>query len=282
MNGQRRSVAFTIRAKSRRPGRTGFTLVELLVVIAIIAVLMAILMPSLRAAKQIAQGVACAANVRQLSIAWTIYADDNDSRLVGAQVSIGSWKAKEWVHRRAQSGDPGFVSGMSGHECELTGIRIGALFTYVNSTEVYHCAADPTWKKNKLKPTLQAKESPYRSYAIQDGLNGEGYFDQKPARRTTQITNAATRYVFVEEDEGKGAHNWGSWILDKDGDSFWDPISIWHKKSSTLGYADGHAEAHLWREKTTWDVSSGALPPGTSVPGSLDLLYMQEGYVVLE
>jgi prepilin-type N-terminal cleavage/methylation domain-containing protein len=260
--------------------RCAFTLIELLVVIAIIALLLSIMMPALRAARELAYGTVCTSNVRQLSTAWTLYADENDSRMVGAQVSLSDWVSYEWVHRRAQSGDPGFFPGMSAHESELAGIKTGALYPYVKTTKVFHCVADASWKKNKYKASLDAKESPYRSYAIQDGLNGWGYFDQEPVHRITEFKEPARIYVLLEEDEGRGQHNWGSWILDKDGDSFWDPISIWHRKSSTLGYADGHAELHLWKEKTTWQVSTGELPPGTSVPGSEDLKYMQDGYIV--
>jgi len=266
---------------------TAFTLIELLVVISIIALLLAIIMPSLRAAKQLAQGTACTSNVRQLMTAWVMYADDNDSKMASAQVYTNMWVAHQWVNRVAQSGDPGFMAGMSAHESELAGIKTGALYPYLKTTKVYHCVADESWKKNKHKTSLGTTESPYRSYAIQDGLNGGQppngaghYFGQKPARRTTELKNLGRIYVTLEEDEGRSAHNWGSWILDKDDNSFWDPISIWHKKSSTLGYADGHAELHLWREKTTWQVSTGELPPGTAVSGSEDLKYVQDGYVV--
>jgi len=51
----------------------GFTLVELLVVIGIIAVLIAILLPVLNRVKQQAQQVACAANLKQIGAAVTIY-----------------------------------------------------------------------------------------------------------------------------------------------------------------------------------------------------------------
>ena len=62
---------------SRKPS-IGFTLVELLVVIAVIAMLMAILLPALRKARQLAQRVRCGSNLRQLAMGWRLYLDDND------------------------------------------------------------------------------------------------------------------------------------------------------------------------------------------------------------
>lgn len=56
-----------------------FTLIELLVVIAVIAVLMGILLPSLGMARKQAWGVTCLNNLRQIGIAMTTYAQDNDN-----------------------------------------------------------------------------------------------------------------------------------------------------------------------------------------------------------
>jgi prepilin-type N-terminal cleavage/methylation domain-containing protein/prepilin-type processing-associated H-X9-DG protein len=58
--------------------KRGFTLVELLVVISIIALLLSILMPSLQRAREGAKAVVCGNNVRQLGMAWRLYATDND------------------------------------------------------------------------------------------------------------------------------------------------------------------------------------------------------------
>jgi prepilin-type N-terminal cleavage/methylation domain-containing protein/prepilin-type processing-associated H-X9-DG protein len=58
-----------------------FTLLELLVVVSIMAVLMSLLSPSLARARKQADQVRCLANQRQLTMAWTQYATDQEDRL---------------------------------------------------------------------------------------------------------------------------------------------------------------------------------------------------------
>jgi len=58
--------------------RRGFTLIELLVVIAIIALLMGILMPALQRVKKQARTVYCLSSLKQIGIAMTAYALEND------------------------------------------------------------------------------------------------------------------------------------------------------------------------------------------------------------
>ncbi|MBU6399835.1 MAG: hypothetical protein KGS61_05905 [Verrucomicrobia bacterium] len=59
-----------------------FTLVELLVVVAIITLLGGLLLPALAGARARAQGTFCLNNHRQLTLAWSMYAGENDDRLV--------------------------------------------------------------------------------------------------------------------------------------------------------------------------------------------------------
>ncbi len=57
--------------------KKAFTLIELLVVISIIAILIALIMPSLRQAREVAQGTLCASNIRQQGLALINYSYDN-------------------------------------------------------------------------------------------------------------------------------------------------------------------------------------------------------------
>ena len=58
-------------------GTRGFTLIEILVVVAIIAILTALLMPQLRKGLDAAKSAACANNQKQLFICFNMFADDN-------------------------------------------------------------------------------------------------------------------------------------------------------------------------------------------------------------
>jgi prepilin-type N-terminal cleavage/methylation domain-containing protein/prepilin-type processing-associated H-X9-DG protein len=79
--------------------RRAFTLVELLVVIGIIAILVAILLPVLNRAREGGFRVQCLSNVRQVGLAFMLYANDNKGRLPKDPASIGAGpRWSDWIY----------------------------------------------------------------------------------------------------------------------------------------------------------------------------------------
>jgi prepilin-type N-terminal cleavage/methylation domain-containing protein/prepilin-type processing-associated H-X9-DG protein len=85
------AIIFTLlypRAHKRVKNTKGFTLIELMVVIAIISILAIMLLPALSRAQQKARGMECVNNLRQLYLANSMFADENHGRYVIAAPDI--------------------------------------------------------------------------------------------------------------------------------------------------------------------------------------------------
>jgi prepilin-type N-terminal cleavage/methylation domain-containing protein len=226
-----------------------FTLIELLVVIAVIAVLMAILMPALQRAKNQARGIFCQSNTKSLALAWLLYKDDNDDKLVS-----GHTGDKRWVD------NPDNNAGVDPLELKKEAIKRGTLYPYMGeNVNAYHCPAD-----ERIRIPSQMA---FRSYSIAGGMNGvaaTGGANIIPHLKYGTIQHPATKYVFLEESDPRGS-NKGSWLIDPKNKQWIDPFAIFHSRNrSTLGYADGHAEMHRWLSKGVIDWCEWSTDPARS------------------
>ena len=94
LNMEIKRIYRTVFGMNRMSRYIGFTLIELLVVISVIALLLAILLPSLNMAKALAKRISCSSNLKNISMAWSVYLDDYDGRFyqgIRANLDYGGW-----------------------------------------------------------------------------------------------------------------------------------------------------------------------------------------------
>ena len=251
--------------KPRRPphpARRGaaFTLIELLVVIAIIAILAGMLLPALSKAKAKAQGIHCMNSLRQVLLAWKMYADDYQDTALGPFRSApgdpplwveGTWDNADGANPRILTNSP--------------------TWSYVTTLPAFKCAADRSrlLVSGKLLPRVisfsaNAYMGPPSGYATKAA-------HLKSVRKLSDISGPGPSDVFVLLDEHENsindAHYYPFDDLTRYNQNKWlDAPSGRHNNAGGFGFADGHAEIHKWR--------TGGLSKTTRRPdGSTDRPY---------
>jgi prepilin-type N-terminal cleavage/methylation domain-containing protein/prepilin-type processing-associated H-X9-DG protein len=249
-----------------RSGR-GFTLIELLVVIAIIAILAALLLPALSRAKMSAQATACANNIRQLSLAWMLYTDDNDQCLVNNSSTADTRTLRQsWVNNIQDW-------GTSVENTNPAYILSGKMAPYVNNNlGVYKCPADQTAAQNG--PRLRSISM---NSLVGNPLHNPNRFNPTWVQflKTSQFPGPANFYVFLEEhpDTINDGYFMNRWDEIKWGNV---PAS-WHNGAANLSWADGHVERHRWIPNTVRPSVQGGVGTGGFVPSpTTDYLWLRE------
>src|SRR5687768_5643485 len=160
--------------------QAGFTLVELLVVIGIIALLISILLPSLNRARETANRVKCASNLRQIGQALLLYANENKGNYPRTQYVVG--EPATWG-TGSDDTDP-FLAATSVSVNDVTAAMFLLLRTQDITSEVMVCPSSNAEKDvytstTEPSPTAQDQanfsNTPYDTEAVDAGSNNISY-----------------------------------------------------------------------------------------------------------
>jgi prepilin-type N-terminal cleavage/methylation domain-containing protein/prepilin-type processing-associated H-X9-DG protein len=226
----------------------GFTLIELLVVIAIIAILMAILMPALQRAREQGKRAACLSNLRQLTLAWIMYADDNDGKICAANISHSDYG---WV---------GAMDVSDSISKQIEAMKGGMLYNYCSDLKLYKC---PTGIRGEM-----------RTYSIVSSMNTNvgGSWKGTVLTNKTQIRRPMERIVFV--DEGRITNfAFAAYYYEP---RWRDMPPLRHGNGTNFSFADMHSEYWKWKDPLTTKLGNmESVDPYQ--PGNPDLYRVQKG-----
>jgi prepilin-type N-terminal cleavage/methylation domain-containing protein/prepilin-type processing-associated H-X9-DG protein len=241
----------------------GFTLIELLVVIAVIVILLAIFLPVLRKAREYGRRAVCLSNLRQLQMAWQMYADSHDSYIVNGQAYI--------LSSQYLSGRPWMIASeakfrQTESDADVL-MRQGALAPYVGDIRVYRCPG-----RCRIQTWWNTFPNVFGSYFIVGSMNQHSRQELLARKiqvssgktmlyvfRTTQLVypGAASRAVFMCQGHGQllyDGQGWFGWPEEVQDIHDWSDrcaVPIHHSNGACMSFADGHVEYWKWKDPYT-------------------------------
>jgi prepilin-type N-terminal cleavage/methylation domain-containing protein/prepilin-type processing-associated H-X9-DG protein len=235
--------------------RAGFTLIEVLVVMAIISVLAAILFPVFSRARGKAVQTTCLANLQQIGLAFAMYASDYDHILPGYD---------NRSHPTFDTSPLGMVYDNVGEGANVSDSvpstpALGTLWPYIQNEQILVCPADPT-PRRKLSYTcngliIGGGGGPVH-YAEADLVSPSSkilVIDQCSVTDIVFVWSAGGAYyqsnlvVRVPWTVGTGSANWGGGLAES--------ANLVHNSGLNCLYCDGHVK---WLSEGAWPAAPTA------------------------
>jgi prepilin-type N-terminal cleavage/methylation domain-containing protein/prepilin-type processing-associated H-X9-DG protein len=301
-------VRFALHTRPIKKLLAAFTLIELLVVIAIIAILAAMLLPALSKAKQKTQGIACMNNLRQLTLAWKMYAGDNTERYPPNPdyntPPAGVTDKARWVGGDMQGGSVGapYTVIDAYNSALLTDPNFSVVGPYLKNPAVFKCAADQSTWSGKARVRSYSmnqgigcafngtKQDPGKSI-LGHWLNGSGATDPAPWMTYLKDSDIAGTLgpsdLFVLVDEHPDSINDAAFAVympkNPSDTTHWIDVPAKTHGGNACGFlfADGHAEIHKWLNANSippiiWEANGNNIGNGASsaVVQNADMLWV--------
>ncbi len=232
-------VTSRVERNQNRP--SGFTLIELLVVVAVMGVLASLLLPALNRSKEKAQRLLCLNNLRQLQLAWQMYAHDHAEVIP----PITSWVTGLMTYNNNPDNTNTF---------KLLADIPGGIGPYLRAASVYKCPTDKSWVEIDGQQFSRVRSYSMNSYMGEDCGCMESFFKVRFYRRTTDIREPSPSDAFVFLDVFEDSIWDGQYLsfIPTWGDSWWaDLPGSRHNQTCAFSFADGHVGFKKWLDPRT-------------------------------
>jgi len=265
----------------------GFTILELVVVVAVVALLGLMILPGLARTRADSRGFQCLNNNRELNRAWRMSTDENNDLLLFSAVgaSSGSPNPRVWI-----ASELDFTSAPKNWDPTASIVQ-SPMWRYCGrNVNLWRCPSDESYVvvNGVARPRV-------RSYSMNLYLGGYGGALGSPFSayqlylKSSEILTPPPDRLFVFLDVRPESITWGNFDVQMEGYSPSNPAAYrfdgdlpgyYHDGAATFSYADGHGEIHRWQDPRTTPPPSPSYPPNALLPlvspRNADIAWLQD------